>query len=137
MCEHAAQVPFGVVRTWDHTGPVPFPRVGRLSPEEAAARGNITRWLLYLRETFYVRADKPDIKMAKDLGISRSLISGVLAGEKQVGFDVAMKMRTFFKRTLDELVYTAPPGQERPDLPHRRASIQPPARKRGTRGGNG
>ncbi len=116
MCEQLAQQAAREVRTCDHRAPLGslrgVLRVGKLSPEEVAARDNITRWFLYFREVFYLREEKPDIRFAEDLGIARSLVSDVVSGKKTASFDVALKMRRHFKRKLDELVFKPPPVEE-------------------------
>ncbi len=122
MCEHRAQLSQVEVRTCDQATPLLSLRVGKLSPEESAARDKITRWFLYFREAFYVREGKPDIRFAEDLGIARSLVSDVVSKKKTASFDVALKMRQHFKRTLDELVFKSPPAEE--ELPAARPTTR-------------
>jgi transcriptional regulator with XRE-family HTH domain len=96
--------------------------MSNLTTAEVEARRHFLEWFLYFRQSFYVDEGKPDRKFAADLGISPSYITQVRSGDRGVGFDVALRMRHFFKRNLDELAFSDPPRfalQRPPSQPER------------------
>jgi transcriptional regulator with XRE-family HTH domain len=133
MCEQRSQAMPDEVCTWERPLRLGSSLLGRLTPAEQSVRRHFTAWFLYFRETFYLRENKNDSQFARDLGISRSVVSSVLSG-KPVGLDVALKMRAVFKRTLDDLALRAP--ERAPPIPSSASSSAgDPTKRRRERGG--
>jgi hypothetical protein len=102
--------------------------MSRLSRTEAAVRERWSAWFRYFRAHLYRAHGKTDVELAKDLRVSKGFVSHVIAREREVGFDVALKMLLAFRKympdlTLDTLAFQDPPKEppkEPPNGGHRR-----------------
>ncbi len=101
--------------------------MGRLSRTEAAVRERWSAWFRYFRAHLYRAQGKTDAQLAKDLRVSKGFVSHVITREREVGFDVALKMLLVFRKqmpslTLDRLAFEDPPEDppKNPPSGHRR-----------------